>query len=514
MNSATRRLSRASGDGHGAKPDQEPSPGAGQAELGARGAALQAAAVQTAAVQADAGQAAAGLVEARLVEAVLVETDDAIRTSEQELGFATAKFGEHVTAPFAAALESALAELSAAVRIALLLDDGFPADQAKTRAYVSDICAHCAAANRLLDEQSDAFDQLQDLDARAPRLAAEVDAHVAQQTSRITRSGQILERLIARYTPDAVVAVMANPEHAAERLKFAAHSLASARQELADERRDQAAVLLQAAEAGADQATDLLDAVEHLEADLTQAASALPGALREIAAELAEAAALPADRAQDARATVVARAQAVADQVRAQQAAGPIDALAVLRDLQRADTTLDHALAGTRPEPARRERALAVLDQAMLVARSSVTAAQDIIRTRRGGVGAAARTRLTEAQRHFRRAISCAQTDPEAAVAEAQQADALALAAKARAEQDVARFDYGQVAGSWPAPGDGSAGGFGAQVGGAVLGGILIVRQLSDGQCIGPASFGGAETRDRDLGRYEHRVPAALSGSR
>jgi hypothetical protein len=502
VNSATRRLSRAPGDG--TKPDRQPSPGSEPAELGGQGAALQAAAAQAAA-----GQAAAGLVEA-----VLVETDDAIRTSEQELGFATAKFGEHVTAPFSAALESARAELSAAVRIALLLDDNVPADEAKTRAYVSDIRAHCAAGSRLLDEQSDAFDQLQDLDARAPRLAAEVDAHVAQQTARINRSRQILERLVARYTADAVVAVMTNPDQAAERLEFAAHSLASARQELAEGQRGHAAVLLQAAEAGADQATDLLDAVEHLEAELTQAASALPGALREMAAEIAESAALPADRAQDERATVVASAQAVADQVRAQQAAGPIDALAALRDVQRADTALDHALAGSRAEPARRERAMAVLDQAMLVARSSVTAAQDIIRTRRGGVGAAARTRLIEAQRHFRRAISRAQTDPEAAVAEAQQADALALAARARAEHDVARFDYGQVVGSWRVEGNGSAGGFGAQVGGAVLGGILIVRQLSDGQCIGPASFGGTRTRDRDLGRYEHRVPAGLSGSR
>ena len=500
MNSVIRRLSRAAGDGAGAKPDQQPSPGPGTAEPGAQSAA------------AALGAAAEGA--AVLVEAVLVEADDAIRTSEQELGFATAKFGEHATAPFSAALESARAELSAAVTVALLLDDDVPANEARTRAYVSDIRAHCAAANRLLDVQSDAFDRLQDLDARAPRLAAEVDAHVAQQTARITRSGQILERLVARYTADAVVAIMTNPDQAAERLGFAAHSLASARQELADGQRGHAAVLLQAAEAGADQATDLLDAVEHLEAELTQAASALPGALREMAAEIAEAAALPVDRAQDERATVVARAQAVADEVRARQAAGPIDALAALRDVQRADTALDHALAGTRAAPARRERAMAVLDQAMLVARSSVTAAQDVIRTRRGGVGAAARTRLTEAQRHFRRAISCAQTDPEAALAEAQQADALALAATARAEQDVARFDYRQVVGSWPVGGNGSADGFGTQVGGAVLGGILIVRQLSDGQCIGPGSFGGTRTRDRDLGRYQHRVPAGLSGSR
>jgi hypothetical protein len=488
-----RRLSRTARAGGGVKPGEEPWPGPGTAELAAQAAARGA------------------TTEAATV---LVEADDAIRTSEQELGFATAEFGEHATAPFLAALESARAELSAAVMVALRLGDDVPAAEATTRAYVSDIAAHCEAAHRLLDEQSEPFDQLQDLDARAPRLAAEVDAHVAQQTARIKRSRGILERLVARYKAGAVVVVMTNPDQAADRLEFAAHSLASARQELADGHRGHAAVLLQAAEAGADQATELLDAVEHMEAELTQAASALPAALREMAAEIADAAALPADRAYDERATAVGRAQAVADEVRAQQAAGPVDAVAALRNVQQADTELDHALAGLRDEPARRERAMAVLDQAMLVARSSVTGADDVIRTRRGGVGAAARISLTEAQRRFRRAIGRVQTEPEAALAEAQQADALALAARALAEQDIARVDYRQVAGPWPVEGHGGVGRFGAEVGGAVLGGILIVRQLSDGLGIGPPSFGGTRTRGRHLSLAEHCVPAGLSGGR
>ena len=49
------------------------------------------------------------------------------------------------------------------------------------------ITAHCAEASRLLDEQSEAFDRLQDLEVRAPQLVAEVDAHVAQQSARVGR---------------------------------------------------------------------------------------------------------------------------------------------------------------------------------------------------------------------------------------------------------------------------------------------------------------------------------------
>jgi hypothetical protein len=442
----TRRLSPRSGGRAGTRPDLGPPPGPAAAELTAQ-----------------ASQASRSLVE----------TDDAVRTSEQELGFATATFGEHAAAPFSAALQAARAELSAAFKLRQLLDD-VPGNEATRRSYLADISAHCATANRLLDEQSEAFDRLQDLQARAPQVVAEVDAHVVQQSARVGRSRQVLDQLAAKYTPGAVVAVASNPGQAAERLEFAATSLASARQELADGQSGEAAVLLQAAESGADQATDLLNGVEHMEAELTQAASALPGGLREVDAEIAEATSLLADQPRDVRSTLVASAQEIAADVRAQQSAGPFDALAALRRVQQADAALDRALAGARAEQDRRERARAVLDQAMLVARSSATAAEDFITTRRGGVGITARTRLAAAQRHFQQAIASAQPDPEAALGEAQAADALAQQARTLAEQDVA--------------------GFGG-LDGAMLGGILITSTL--GGRIGPGSFGGIATRDR-----------------
>jgi hypothetical protein len=447
----TRRLSRRSGGRAGTRPDLgPPPPGPAAAELTARAS--------------QASQA-------------LVETDDAVRTSEQELGFATATFGEHAAAPFSAALQAARAELSAAFKLRQLLDDDVPGNEATRRSYLAGISAHCATANRLLDEQSEAFDGLQDLQARAPQVVAEVDAHVVQQSARVGRSRQVLDQLAAKYTPGAVVAVASNPDQAAERLEFAATSLASARQELADGQSGEAAVLLQAAESGADQATDLLNGVEHMEAELTQAASALPGGLREVDAEIAEATSLLADQPRDERATLVASAQEIAADVRAQQSAGPFDALAALRRVQQADAALDRALAGARAEQDRRERARAVLDQAMLVARSSATAAEDFITTRRGGVGITARTRLAAAQRHFQQAISSAQPDPEAALGEAQEADSLAQQARTLAEQDVA--------------------GFGG-LDGAMLGGILITS--TPGGRIGPGSFGGIATRDRHTG--------------
>jgi hypothetical protein len=128
-----------------------------------------------------------------------------------------------------------------------------------------------------------------------------------------------------------------------------------------------------------------------------------------------------------------------------------------------------------------------------------VTAAEDFITTRRGGVGAAGRTRLAEARRHFQQAIGSAQRDPDAALTEAQYADALAQQARALSEQDVALLGDGAAgvagAGIW---GPGRAG-----LRGAILGGILVYGRPG---CIGPGSFGGVDTRGRHSVGRKHSV--------
>jgi tetratricopeptide (TPR) repeat protein len=415
----------------------------------------------------------------------LVETDDAVQTSDQELGFAIARFGEHAAAPFSAALKAARAELAAAFKLRQQLDDDIPETEPVRRSMLTEISGRCAEANRLLDEQSEAFDRLQDLEARAPQVLAEVDHHVAQQDARLSRSTETLNRLAVKYTPGAIAAASSSPAHAGDRLEFARTGLDDARQALAAGDSGQAAVFLQAAESAADQAESLLEGVDHLEAELTQASSALPAALREIDVEIDEATTLLAGRPDD-RAAVVSRAQVAASTVRGQLAGGqPFDALGALRLLEQADAALDQVLASARDDRDRHVRAIAVLDQAMLVARSSITAAEDFITTRRGGVGAGARTRLAEAHRHFQQAIAFAQDNPEGAVNEAQHADALAQQARSLAEQDVAQFSYGQQ--GQVARGSGFGGGFG----GAILGGILIDSLLGGGRGGGPGRGGG-----------------------
>jgi hypothetical protein len=179
---------------------------------------------------------------------------------------------------------------------------------------------------------------------------------------------------------------------------------------------------------------------------------------------------------------------------RGQLSGGPFDSVGMLRTLAEADATLDHGLASGRTEREKQLRAGAVLDHAMLIARTSITAAEDFISTRRGGVGARARTRLAEARRHYLQVVGLTSADPVSALTQAQRADALGQQARALAQQDVARFRDGQQA--WVAGRDG----FGAGIVGAILGGIVVASPRDgggqDGR-FGPGSFGGADSRGR-----------------
>ena len=436
----------------------------------------------------------------------LVEADNCVLTSEQELGFAVARFGENAAAPFLGAVNAAKAQLAVAFEIRLQLEDGSHRTGSARRSMLNRIIAHCDEVSRLLDEQAEAFDRFQKLQDRATRVLAEVDAHTAQQTYRIGRSSQILARLASKYTPQSITTVESSPAEATERLDFAAICLDDAKQELAADDAASAAVLLQAAEAAADQASDLLDGVGHLEAELTQAMSALPAALREIDAEIADAAELTEHQADAEQTGLVPMALATAAAVRSQLNHGPVDALTALRSLEQADSALDQILAPARGEYERQDRALAVLDEAMLAARSSVTTATDFITTRRGGIDAPARTRLHEAARHFEQAIAHVQPDPEAALAQAQEADGLARQARALADQDVSKARAGT---------NGKQSAADCAVNGAILGGILIEADMDSvqghgaregGQTspalgpdsrFGPGSFGGVGTRTR-----------------
>ncbi|MEU1088732.1 TPM domain-containing protein [Streptomyces sp. NPDC005892] len=427
-------------------------------------------------------------LDARAKE-LLVDTDDAVRTSEEELGFATAQFGEEAAAPFAAAVTRAKSELTASFRLRQQLDDAIPEDEPAQRRMLEEIISRCTAADEQLDAVSADFDRLRALEQNAPQALAEVEATFRGLAGRTATAASTLEALRTRYAPSAAAPVADDVEQAKERLLFATSTLNQARQAVDGGDNAQAAVFVRAAESAVRQAATLVDAVERRAAEVEEAASRIPAALNEMETDLADAHGLLRGTAQGVSTADlqgrIGRAEAVLRDVRGEVAAGPYDPIDALRRLEEADAVLDESLAGARERDQGNARARPLLDQAMLTARSAISAAADYITTHRGAVGSQARTRLAEAQRHAEQAGQLAAGgDPQRALAEAQRADALAGQAQALSEQDVRAFD------SRSGPGGGMRGG-GGGMGGAVLGGILLGGILGGGGRGGGRGFGG-----------------------
>ncbi|MFD6275752.1 TPM domain-containing protein [Streptomyces sp. NPDC060209] len=443
----------------------------------------------------------------------LVDTDDAVRTSEEELGFATAQFGEEAAAPFAEAVQHAKTELTAAFRLRQQLDDAVPEDDATRRRMLDEIISRCTDANGRLDAMSEDFDRLRALEQTAPQAVTTAETTSRDLVARVSASETALGAMRDRYAESAAAPAAEDIEQAKDRLAFTASALDQARQAVDGGDNARAAVYVRAAEGAIKQVSTLVEGVDRRAGELAEAADRLPGALTETETDLADARGL-LDGTPEGVPTAdlrgrVARAEAVVGDVRGELASGPYDPVDALRRVEEADAALDEALAGAREQEQGGRRARSLLDQAMLTARAAIGAAADYITTNRGAVGSQARTRLAEAQRRWERAGELsAGNDPQGALAEAQQADALAAQARSLAEQDVRGYRDRNGFG-------GPRGGGGA--GGAVLGGIILGGLLGGGRGGGlggggfgggfggsgggfgggPGSFGGGGTRGR-----------------
>jgi uncharacterized protein YukE len=440
---------------------------------------------------------------AKRASALLIETDDAIRTSEQDVGFAEAEFGAEAVGPFRKTLDEAKGHLAASFQIRQRLDDSQPEDEPTRRAMLIEIIRRCTAADQMLDDKAAEFDRLRDLEAHVDTTLAALPEQARAVSDRIPRTAELLADLQTRYAPSALTSVATDIEEAKERLEFADGEIREAQTALAANQRGQAVIGARGAEDAIAQAGTLLDAIEKLATDLAQAQDKVASARLDAERDLAEARALveTGGRAAEGLSAQVAAAQAALSALDDPSVAR--DPLAALRRLEEADAALDKALADVRDAQQREQRARAALDQAILAARTEISAANDFIATRRGAVGSEARTRLAEAQRHLDYALSIGPTDPATALQHAQHADALAEQATSLARSDVDR---------WQAPSGMGRRGDGGGMAGAVLGGILIDSLLRGGGGFGGGGFGGGFGGGGRRGGGG-RVPGSFGGS-
>ena len=418
----------------------------------------------------------------------LVAIDDALKTSEQELGFAQAEFGLEATNEFQQVLAKAKADVAQAFVLRQHLDDETPDPEAQRRQWLGQIITLVDGAADSLDAQTSAFDDLRKLAERAPAVLDETAQRADEIEARIGSSRQALATLAATYPATALASVSANPDQAASLVEHARTAVGDGRTALGKNDRNTAVADARAAQNALGQAVLLLDAVDNAGKDLAEAGPKLDKGIASITQDIADATRLGPIITQAGDLSVdpaVAEARNAVALAQAAKKGG--DPLAALARLTSAEAALDKVLEPARAVDEANARAAALLRDTLGRVESQVRATNDFISTRRQAVGPDARTRLAEAIRLIGEARQLSGTDPRTALAKAQEAEQHATAASQLAQNDV---------NGW---GQGGGGGFGGgnqggpNIGGMILGGILVdsILRGSGGGRSGGGMFGG-----------------------
>ncbi|MCT9870109.1 TPM domain-containing protein [Paenarthrobacter aurescens] len=405
---------------------------------------------------------------------LLIEADDAIKSSEQELGFAQAQYGDAAIGNFTKALEEAKAHMTESFKLQQQLDDHIPDTEEQQRSWLGEIIRRSEAALASLRDQKADFDSLRELEKNAPQALAAVSAGAKDADAKIANAEQSLEGLRAKYAESALAQVSDNILQAKERLAFVQNAVTAAQEKLAAGENSMAAVAVRAAEESLHQTNVLIDAISKTAGSLDEARASLEGAVAETSQDLAQARAMIQSGEHPELAGPVAGVEAALAQVKTEIQGGKIDPIATLSRVESAHQALDQSLSGIRDQQEQARRAQASLQQTIMAAQAQISATSDYITARRGGVGTEARTRLAEAQRNLDYALSISRNDPVTALTYAQQAHSLAAQAAQLAQSDVDQFGYADQGQGYGRGGMFGGGGGGGGLGGAILGGILI----------------------------------------
>ncbi|MBX8689874.1 TPM domain-containing protein [Mycobacterium sp. 20091114027_K0903767] len=436
-----------------------------------------------------------------LSRSIVVDVDNAVRTSEAELELAVEEFGAKRTEPFSAALANAKTALAQAFTVRQTLDDDVPETPLQQRQLLTQVVVSAARADRELDVQSQAFEQLRDLVINAPSRLDTMTQQMVDLTARIDPSRQTLDNLHTQFDASALASVETNVDTAKERLAFADSNITTARGLISRPATDQTALVdaVRSAESALDQARTLLDAVDSAASDINRALAGLPAAITDIQAGIDQANSLLA-RAGTPQADKLGAARDAAKKAADEATAnGKADPLGTFTRLTKADAELDQLLAGVHEQQEAAERLARALEQALFTAQSRIKAVSDFIETRRGSIGPEARTRLAEAQRQLQAAEAKRAQNPNEAVAHANGASTLAAQAQGLANDDVRAAQRSYTS---------QYGGGGGSDMGAVLGGILIGNILRGGGGGFGGGYGGGFGGGRSMGR-----PTSYGGS-
>ena len=427
----------------------------------------------------------------------VVDVDNAVRTSANELALTIEEFGEQRTETFSRAVNSAKAALAQAFTVRQQLDDAIPETRAQRRELLTQVIVSAARADRELESQREAFEQMRDLVVNAPSRLDGLTQQMVELTARIAPAEQRMTELHNEFDPAALTSVATNVATAKDRLAFADQNLSRARDLAAKPVSGEQSGLVDAVQAGESalgQARALLDAVDSAANDIRHAVATLPSLIADIQAGI-EHADTELQSAQQTKAAHIRELASVRDAAKkvldAARASGSADPLGAFTQLTTADADLNRLLATVAEEQATAERLNRTFEQTLFTAQSRIHAVSDYIDTRRGSIGPEARTRLAEASRQLQAAQDKRETDISEAITRVNTAATLAAQAQSLANDDVQSAQLAYT---------GRYGGgnhMGAMMGGIIIGDMLGGTMSGGfgggwGGGWGPTSFGGS----------------------
>lgn len=151
----------------------------------------------------------------------LVQTDEAVRTSEQELGFVTAEFGEETTAEYADVLAECRSRLQKAFQLLEKLQDADEDTTAETRSWTDSIIGLCKQVDGDLDERKRELAALRALADGAADTLARLKSERAGAAAFQDEAAARLTSLGAAFPPADLVGVADNAEEIGRRLTAA-----------------------------------------------------------------------------------------------------------------------------------------------------------------------------------------------------------------------------------------------------------------------------------------------------
>ena len=411
----------------------------------------------------------------------LVAADERVRLTIDELVFAEAELGPDATKELRVALTAVRQHLGDAFRLHQLNHDEIPDTAEELRTRNGRIVQLCEWAEDVLDDRISALADKIARARRAPEIIAGVRADAERLRARVPHARETVERLAARYAPEALAQVEANPAQAEQLLGFAEHSAGVAERRRDAGQREQANLALEASTESVRRAATLLDAVETFEVEALRAESTLAAIVEDSRGDLVVALKEPHS---PAVATAITELQAA---LAALPAAGVnTDPFTQLDRLREANAGLDAAIAAARERAARPIPPLEHVRHAIDDADRQLAVARNVIAGHRGWIGADARTRLAESERiridldRFLGTSASAATaihedHREQAMEMARRVAYLASEALQLAQRDI-DSSRPQDPGQWGGPGWGGGGrrGGGSDVMGGILGGLVI----------------------------------------